>query len=157
MLVREQMSAPPVTVAPSMNFSEALRLMRHRGFRRLPVVDGAGRLVGIVSERDLLYASPSSASSLTIWELNYLLSEMEVSSIMTRDVLTVEPETSIEDAARIMVKNKIGGLPVIDHDQRVVGIISETDIFTAFLLLMGERWVGDPSEPEVEKRRIPLP
>jgi acetoin utilization protein AcuB len=97
--------------------------------------------VGIVSERDLLEASPSDATSLSIWELNYLLSKITVDEVMTRDVTSVNEDTPVEEAARIMADNKIGGLPVV-RDSEVVGIITETDLFKIFLELLGAREPG---------------
>lgn len=129
MFVRDRMSSPAVTVTPDTQFQNALKLMHDHGFRRLPVVDKKGRLVGIVSERDLLYASPSPATSLSVWELNYLLSKIHTREVMTEKVITTTPDTPIEDAARSMADNKIGGLPVVDDRNRVVGVITETDIF----------------------------
>ena len=133
MFVRDRMSSPAVTVKPGTPFQEALNLMRARQFRRLPVVNEQGTLVGIVSERDLLYASPSSAISLSVWELNYLLSKLQVGEIMTREVLTTTPDAFIEDAARVMVEHRIGGLPVVEEAGHVVGVITETDIFKTFV------------------------
>jgi len=130
MFVHHRMSSPPVTITPDTPFQDALKLMRDHQFRRLPVVNKKGKLVGIVSERDLLHAAPSPATSLSIWELHYLLSKIQVQKIMTKDVITTAPGTPIEKAARLMVANKIGGLPVVDEQGDVVGVITETDIFT---------------------------
>jgi acetoin utilization protein AcuB len=141
MLVRDYMSQPPIVIAPITPVSEALKMMRERGIRRLPVVDSAGRLVGIVSDRDLLHAEPSPATSLSIWEITYLLGRITVEQVMTRDVLTVSPTTPLEDAAEILVDRKIGGLPVIEAD-RVIGVITETDIFRVFALLLGAHEPG---------------
>lgn len=140
MLVGERMTHPVVTVSPDTPITDALKLMRQEKIRRMPVVQN-GKLVGIVSDKDLLNASPSSATSLSIWEMNYLLSKITVDDVMTRDVLTVTPDTPIEQAARIMADNKIGGLPVTDNGS-VLGIITETDIFKLFLELMGARDPG---------------
>ncbi|MEA3334305.1 MAG: CBS and ACT domain-containing protein [Chloroflexota bacterium] len=137
MFVRDRMNANPVTVTRDLPFQEALQLMRENKVRRLPVVDKKGRLVGIVSERDLLYASPSPASSLSVWELQYLLSKIDVGELMTKNVVSVSPNTPIEDAARLMVDNRIGGLPVIDDSRQVVGVITETDIFKTFVEMFG--------------------
>ena len=131
MLVKERMSDPVITVHPDMPMHEALNLMRSEPIRRLPVVDKPGRLVGIVSERDLLHAAPLDATSLSIWELHYLLSRVTVGKIMTRQVITVTEDTPLEDAARIMADRKIGGLPVVCNGE-VVGIVTETDLFTGF-------------------------
>ncbi|MDQ7028599.1 MAG: CBS and ACT domain-containing protein [Ardenticatenia bacterium] len=136
MFVRDRMSSPAVTVQPDAPFPEAMQLLRERKFRRLPVVDKDGRLVGIVSERDLLYASPSPASSLSIWEMNYLLAQLKIEEIMTTPVITTTPETPIEDAAHLMVTHKVGGLPVVDDENRVVGVITETDIFKTFVEML---------------------
>lgn len=142
MFVREKMSSPAVTIPPEMPFQDALRLMREKKFRRLPVVNAKGKLIGIVSERDLLYAEPSPASSLSVWELNYLLSQLLVKELMTKDVISTTPDTPIEAAAEIMAQRKIGGLPVVDEENRVVGVITETDIFKAFVEMLATEEPG---------------
>ena len=108
--------------------------------RRAPVAK-AEKLVGIVSDKDLLNSSPSPASSLNVWEMNYLLSKLTISEIITKKVLTVAEDTPIEEVARIMADNKVSGLPVL-HDGHVVSIITETDLFKIFLELMGAREKG---------------
>jgi acetoin utilization protein AcuB len=133
MFVRHRMSSPAITITPDTPFQDALKLMHNHRFRRLPVVDERGKLTGIVSERDLLYASPSPATSLSVWEMHYLLSRFQVREIMTKDVITTTPDTPIEDAAYLMAENKIGGLPVVDDHNHVVGVITETDIFKIFV------------------------
>jgi acetoin utilization protein AcuB len=135
MFVRDHMSSPVVTVSPDMPFQEALKLMKEKDFRRLPVVDKHGKLVGIVAESDLLYASPSPATSLSVWEMNYLLSKINVKKLMTEEVITIPPETTIEDAAHLMVEKGVGGLPVVDDQNHPVGIITETDIFKTLVEL----------------------
>ena len=137
MLVGDRMSHPVITISADLPIIEAVNLMRREHIRRTPVIKD-GVLVGIVSDQDLLNASPSPATSLSIWEMNYLLSKITVEDVMTRDVLTILTDTPIEEAARIMADNKIGGLPVMQED-RVVGMITETDIFKIFLELMGAR------------------
>lgn len=137
MLVKNRMTSPAMTVTPETSFQDALKLMRDHKFRRIPVVDHEGKLVGIVSERDLLHASPSPATSLSVWEVNYLLWKLKVADIMTHHVITIAPDAPIEDAANLMVTRKIGGLPVVDNAGYVVGVITETDIFKAFAELMG--------------------
>lgn len=129
MFVRDRMTSPAITITGDIPFQDALKLMQERRFRRLPVVDDKGRLVGIVAERDLLYASPSPATSLSVWELNYLLSKVTVKGLMTREVVTTTPDTTIEDAARLMLDKGVGGLPVMDEDNHPIGMITETDIF----------------------------
>lgn len=141
MLVGERMTKRPITVTEDTSLPEALELMRKERIRRLPVLDKQGNLVGIVTELDLLKASPSPATTLSIYEIPYLLSKIKMRDIMTRNVITVTEDTPIEEAARIMADNKIGGLPVM-RDGRLVGIITETDIFKIFLELFGARQKG---------------
>ena len=141
MLIRERMTHNPVTIRDDTSLFDALKIMRESKVRRLPVLDKKGKLVGIVSEKDLLYASPSPATSLSVWEVNYLVSKITVSEIMTRKVITTGEDCPIEEAARIMVDNKIGGLPVVRGD-KLVGIITETDLFKIFLELLGAREQG---------------
>ena len=132
MLVGERMAHPVITISPDIPITEALNLMKQERIRRTPVVkDG----------KDILNASPSPATSLSVWEMNYLLSKITVKDVMTKKVRTVMENTPIEEAARIMADNKIGGLPVM-RDSRVVGIITETDLFKIFLELMGARESG---------------
>ena len=141
MLVRERMTPNPVVVNPDTPFDEALRLLRERKIRRLPVVDKKNQLVGIVVEKDLLYASPSPATTLSIYELNYLLSKLQVKDVMTKRVIAVGEECPLEEAARIMVDHKIGSLPVV-RERDVVGIITETDIFRVMAEALGGRAKG---------------
>ena len=126
-LVKDWMTPDPVTICPETTLPEANRLMKECGIRRLPVVDN-GRLVGIITLGDVREASPSTATSLSIYELNYLISRLTVGKMMTQDPITIAPDTSIEAAARLMLEHKIGSLPVVDGT-RVVGIITESDIF----------------------------
>jgi acetoin utilization protein AcuB len=140
MLVGERMSYPVVSVSPDMPINEALSKMKRQHIRRTPVIKD-NKLVGIVSDKDLLNASPSPATSLSIWEMNYLLSKITVKDVMSKKVLTITSDTPIEEAARIMADNKVGGLPVMRGEQ-VVGIITETDLFKIFLELMGARESG---------------
>ncbi len=141
MLVGERMSRPVISIHPDMPLQDALRLMHKEHLRRLPVVDKHGKLVGIVSERDLLHASPSDATSLSVWELNYLISKITVDGIMTKDVITITEDTPLEEAARLMADGKVGCMPVM-HDDELVGIITETDLFKVFLELLGAREPG---------------
>lgn len=140
MLVGERMSKPVITIPVDMPITDALNLMKKEHIRRTPVVK-EGKLVGIVSDKDLLNAAPSPVTTLSIWEMNYLLSKITVAEVMTKNVMTVTEDTPIEQAARIMADNKIGGLPVL-RDSHVVGIITETDLFKIFLELMGARESG---------------
>lgn len=141
MLVRELMTPNPVIVHPDTTVPDALRLMRERKVRRLPVVDAHGRLVGIVSDKDLLWASPSPATTLAVWEIPDLLGKLKVEKVMTRDVITVAEKTPLEEAARLMADKKIGGLPVMSGPD-LVGIITETDLFKSLLELLGGRRSG---------------
>jgi acetoin utilization protein AcuB len=133
MFVRDRMSSPAVTVTPDTSLQDALGLMHEGQLRRLPVMDDQGELIGIVTERDLLYASPPPAALLGGQGLDGLLSELRVREIMTEEVIAAAPDAFIEEAARLMADNKIGGLPVVDKDDHVVGVITETDVFRAFI------------------------
>ena len=141
MLVGERMSRPVISIPPQTRIQEALNLMKRESIRRMPVIDQQGRMVGIVSERDLLHASPSDATSLSIWELNYLLSKITVDDLMSREVMTVTEDTPVEIAARVMADQKIGSMPVV-RDGEVVGMITETDLFKIFLEILGARYAG---------------
>jgi acetoin utilization protein AcuB len=141
MLVQERMSKSPITITEDTPIHRALKFMRDEKVRRLPVLNDKGELVGIVSERDLLYASPSPATSLSIHEIHYLVSKITVGEVMTRDVITVSEYTPLEEAARIMADNKIGGLPVV-RDGKLVGIITESDLFKIFIEILGARDMG---------------
>jgi acetoin utilization protein AcuB len=135
------MSRHPITIRPETSLYDALRIMRDAKVRRLPVLDKHNKLVGIVLEKDLLYASPSPATTLSVYEMNYLVSKIKVEDLMTRDVITVLEDCPLEEAARIMVDNGIGGLPVMRGDI-LVGMITESDLFKVFLELLGARSWG---------------
>jgi len=141
MLVEERMTSPAITIGPDVGVQEALAMMHRDRVRRYPVVDGHGNLLGIVSEKDLLNASPSEATTLSVWEINYLLSKLTIDKVMTKKVITITRDTPIEEAARIMADNKVGGLPVVDG-HKVVGIVTETNLFHIFLELFGARAKG---------------
>jgi acetoin utilization protein AcuB len=141
MLVHGRMSRNPITITEDTPIHHALKSMRDEKVRRLPVLNKKGELVGIVSERDLLYASPSPATSLSIHEIHYLVSKITVGEVMTKDVITVSEYTPLEEAARIMADNKIGGLPVV-RDGKLVGIVTESDLFKVFTEILGARDMG---------------
>jgi acetoin utilization protein AcuB len=141
MLVGRRMTHNPITITPDIPIAEALEWMRREKVRRFPVVDKKGKLVGIVARSDLLHASPSSVTSLNVWEVTYLLSQVTVKEVMTKEVLTICEDCPLEEAARIMADNKIGGLPVM-RDDMVVGIITESDLFKVFLEVFGAREKG---------------
>ena len=140
MFVGDRMSHPVISLATDTPIHDALALFKAEHIRRAPVIKN-GKLVGIVSQTDLMNASPSPVSSLSIWEMNYLLSKVTIGEIMTKKVITITENTPIEEAARIMADNKIGGVPVL-RDKKVVGIITETDLFKIFLEFMGARDKG---------------
>jgi acetoin utilization protein AcuB len=141
MFVREYMTPNPITITTDVSVPQALRIMRDKKVRRLPVLDKHGKLVGIVSDKDLLHASPSPATSLAVWEMNELLAKLKVKKVMTRKVITVTEEMPLEEAARIMVDRKIGGLPVM-RERTLAGIITETDLFKVLLEMLGGRRPG---------------
>ena len=129
MLVREWMAKDPLTAGPTTSIKIAWKLIQERRIRHLPVVD-EGRLVGIVTDRDLRRVLPSPATSLEIHELHYLLDKITVSEVMTKDVITTAPFTAIPDAARTLLRNRIGALPVVEGGM-LVGILSQTDVLEA--------------------------
>jgi acetoin utilization protein AcuB len=135
------MTANPVVVHPDTSFEDALQLLRDKKIRRLPVVDKNGDLLGIVVEKDLLYASPSPATSLSVFEVHYLLSKLQVKDVMTKRVITVGEDCPLEEAARIMVDHKIGSLPIV-RGKQVVGIVTETDVFRTMAEALGGRAKG---------------
>jgi acetoin utilization protein AcuB len=140
MRVQDVMQTKLYTVTPETTLLEALRLTGQHGIRHLLVLDG-DRLVGILSDRDLKRAMASSATSLEAHELNYLLERLSVREVMTRAVITIGPLLPIEDAARLMVLEKIGALPVTDGE-RLVGLVTETDVLRLFVRALG---AGEPS------------
>ena len=141
MLVRELMTPKPIVIAPEMPVPDALSLMRGRKIHQLPVVDTKGKLVGIVTEQDLLHASASSVSTLSVWELPTLLSKITVEMVMVKNVSTVTEDTPVEEAARIMADRGIGCLPVMGKDG-MVGLVTKSDLFLAFMELLGGRRPG---------------
>ncbi len=141
MLIGNRMTPNPITCKPDLSIAEAMEWMQREKVRRFPVVDKQGQMIGIVTRDDLLYASPSSVTSLNVWEINYLLSQVKVEEVMTKDVITVSEDCPIEEAARLMADNKIGGLPVM-RDGTLVGIITESDLFHVFLELFEAREKG---------------
>jgi acetoin utilization protein AcuB len=142
MLVRDWMTKDPLVVSPQTSVEEAIRIMRQNRVRHLPVIkkDGDG-LAGVVTQTDLLQASPSPVTSLSVWEINFLLAKMQVRDAMTTKVIVVEEECPLEEAALVMAEHKIGCLPVV-RGQRLVGIITETDLFNLFTEQLGARSTG---------------
>lgn len=156
MLVREWMTENPKTVEGTTPVMEAMQLLREGGYRRLPVVRN-GKLIGIATDRDLKEATPSKATTLSVYELNYLLSKLQVKDVMTAPVITVRSGEPIEQAALLMEEHKVSGLPVLEGD-RLVGILTITDLLRAFVTFLGLREGGTrvtvelPDEPGVLAR-----
>jgi len=150
MFVGDRMSRPVITVSPDDSAIEVRAMFNKEHIRRAPVLS-KGKLVGLVTETDLLNASPSKATSLSIWEMHYLVSKIKVKDVMSKKVISVDADTPIEEAARKMADNKIGGMPVMSNG-RVTGVITETDLFKAFLELMGARQKGTRVTATVDEK-----
>jgi len=131
MNVSELMTAPPITAGPDMPVLEARQLMVGRRIRHLLITE-SDKLLGIVTDRDIRLSLPSPATSLSVWEINYLVARMTVASVMTTTVITVDPRRDAREAARLMLYHKIGALPVVDGGT-LVGIITETDLLRAYV------------------------
>lgn len=141
MLVKDRMTCDPVVITTDTSLKEALEIVRSKPFRHLPVLDENGKLVGIVTEKSLVYASPTSTTALSVFEVDYILSRTKVGQIIQGSVISVGPDWPIEEAARVMVDRRIGCLPVVEDD-KLIGIISDTDIFRVFVEGLGG---GHPS------------
>ena len=141
MLVKERMTRNPITVRPETPVTEAQALMKREKIHHLPVLDRDGRLAGIVTEKDLLYASPSPATTLSVYEMTSLLAKLAVEKVMSQKPLSVTEDVPLEEAARIMADRSIGGLPVM-RGATLVGIITESDLFRVFIELFGARQQG---------------
>ncbi|MEI6509686.1 MAG: CBS and ACT domain-containing protein [bacterium] len=141
MFVRNHMTAAPVTIVPETPIFDALQIMKRNKIRQLPVALADGTLAGLVTERDLLMVSPSPATTLSIYEVNYLLAKMTVREVMIKSPAMIKPEATLEEAAVIMREHKFGSLLVIDEG-KLVGIITESDLFDAFIKIFGFRRPG---------------
>jgi acetoin utilization protein AcuB len=140
MTVKELMTGAVITAPPSMPILEARNLMMKERIRHLPVADADGRLLGIITDRDIRLNLPSKATSLSVWEINHLLSKLTVDEVMTRAVITVGPDRPAREAAQLIVDHQIGALPVEDGG-RLIGIVTETDLLRAFIRLDARvRW-----------------
>ncbi|MBQ2657503.1 MAG: CBS domain-containing protein [Erysipelotrichaceae bacterium] len=137
MYVKDNMIPSPITIKPDQSVSEAVDLMSENKLHRLPVVDDQGKLIGLVTESVISRNTPNSASSLSVYELNYLLNKLKNSDIMIRDVKTIGKDALLEEAATVLRKYDIGCLPVTEEDDKLIGIITHNDIFTAFIDLLG--------------------
>ena len=142
MLVQHWMSDKLIGIDPESSMAQAKRLLSSHGIGRLPVIDKKGKLVGIVSDRDIKRASASDATSLSVHELIHLLSKVKVCDIMTPNPLTVNEFSTLERAACIMLENKISGLPVVNDLGKVVAVITQSDIFRALIRLTGAHQGG---------------
>ena len=140
--VKDWMTRRVITVDPRTSLPDAHKLMRTNNIRRLPVVE-RGRLVGIVTRSDIREASPSEATTLSIWEMHYQLSKLSVAVIMTKDPYTVTPDTTIKDAAKLMYTHKFGGLPVVNDAGELQGIMTESDIFRILIAWFDEQEGGN--------------
>lgn len=135
MAVKDFMTRKVVYISPDTTIAHAADMMREQKLHRLPVIEN-DQLVGLVTEGTIAEASPSKATSLSIYEMNYLLNKTKVGDVMIRDVVTISQFASLEDATYLMLKNKIGILPVVDNEQ-LYGVITDRDIFKAFLEVSG--------------------
>ena len=136
-LVKDWMTGDVITVTSDMSLTEAHRLMTDNKIRRLPVVKN-DHLVGIVTRGDVREARPSDATSLTIWEVNYLISKLKIKDIMAPNPISILPDATLAEAAQLMLDNKISGLPVVDSNKKVIGIITESDIFRMVVQAWGK-------------------
>lgn len=150
MFVKDCMTTSPITISKNTPILEALEKMKKLKIRQLPVTD-KGLLVGLVTERELLTVTPSPATTLSIFEMNYLLSKMVVGEVMVKDPITASIDTTIEEAALIMRENKIGSILVIEEEE-LVGIITQTDIFDAFIEFFSIRKAGTRLVMQVNDR-----
>jgi acetoin utilization protein AcuB len=130
------MTSDLLSITPATSFPDGFRIMREQGIRHLPVVDEKGKLIGIVTQTDLLHASPSTATTLSVFEMSYLLANLHVREVMSSPVITVSEDAPLEEAAQLMVEKKVGCLPVM-RDGDLVGLITETDIFETFAEVLG--------------------
>ena len=142
MPVQNWMTTDVVSVGPDTSLLKVGKLMKDHHIRRIPVVDEQGQVIGIISDRDVRDASPSKATTLDMYEMHYLLAELKAKNIMTAKPITVKPTDTVEQAALIMLDNKVGGLPVVDDAGKLVGIISDHDVFKAMVDITGARLGG---------------
>ena len=153
MLVQNWMTRNPTTIEADTPFLEARLILKEKKIRHLPVLD-RGRLIGVVSDRDLKEAAPSGATTLDVYELNYLLAKMKVRDLIKRDPITIKPTNSVEKAAQVMHDHKIGCLPVVDDAGALVGLITETELLEVMVEILGYKEKGTriafevPDSPE---------
>ncbi len=156
MSVNDFMTRKVIYISPETTIAHAADLMREQDIHRLPVIEN-DKLVGLVTEGTIAEASPSKATSLSIYEMNYLLNKTKVKDVMIRDVITVSRFASLEDAVYLMFKHKVGILPVVDNEQ-LYGVITDRDVFAAFLHVSGygeegvrARFLAENKAGELEK------
>ena len=142
MLISQWMTHDPVSVQPGTSLAKCQKLLKAHDIRRLPVVDENNCVIGIISDRDVKSASPSKATSLEVHEMQYLLAEVKAKDIMTPNPITVKSNESISTIALLMLDEKIGGLPVVDDDNHLVGVITDQDIFRVLVTIGGARMGG---------------
>lgn len=142
MLIRDWMTKNVITVTPDTSMMHAAKLLKEHNIGRLPVVNDKGELVGVVSDRDIKAASPSKATTLDVHELYYLLDELRIKDIMVAKAIVCKPTDTVEHCALLMNENNIGGLPVVDEQNRVVGVITDTDVFRVLIAITGVRHGG---------------
>lgn len=142
MLIANWMTKIPVTVKSDVSMMRAGKLMKEKNIRRLPVVDDNNVVIGIVTDSDIKQASPSEATTLDIHEMYYLLSEIKVKDIMTLNPTTLSPEDTIERAALLMLSMKVSGFPIVDASNRLLGLITEHDVFKVLTSITGVQHGG---------------
>lgn len=141
MFVKDRMTPNPTTGYPEMSVTDAQDLMKSGGFRHLPILDDSGHLVGLITKGSLASALPADTSTLSRFEVSYVLAKIKVRSVMVEEPITATPDTPIEIAARMMADNLIGCLPVMEGE-RLVGIITDRDLFFTMVSLLGARSPG---------------
>lgn len=151
MYIRNRMTKNPHTITVDAPITDAVALLREKSLKRLPVVDGE-KVIGILTQSDIQKVSPTKATSLSIFEINYLLSKLTVKDAMSKKTITIEADSLLEEAAVTMRENRIGTLPVVDNG-KLVGIITESDIFDAFIDILGFKERG--SRITVEAKDVP--
>jgi len=151
MIIADRMKKNPATASPDMSISDASAKMKAEKVHRLPVLDDERHLVGVISEKDILLAAPSPASTLSTYEINYLLSKLKVKNIMSRNPVTITKDTTIEEAVRLMVENDLSCLPVME-DGYLAGIVSKSDLFKILLEMLGAKHPGIRVEALVEDK-----
>lgn len=142
MYVKDHMSRNPYTVGVNQSVSQVLDIMSASKVRRLPVVNDKGKLLGLITESTIASNTPNNSSSLSVFELNYLLNKLKIEDIMINKPITVGPDCLLEEAATLLNENDIGCLPVVDENNTLLGIITQNDIFVALIDLLGYRGQG---------------